>query len=307
MGKIRKILITGSSGTIGTRLFETLLARGYNVVGFDRKPNEWNSKLDKLTIKGDLLNKKDFQKIPNNFDLIVHLAANARVYKLVLKPELALENVVSTYNILDFARKNKIGKIIFSSSREVYGNRKKIVAKEDDVCLQLCESAYSASKISDETLIYSFSKCYGIDYIICRFSNVYGMYDKSERFMPIVIKDMMKNRDVKIFGKDKILDFTYIDDCISGIIKCIENFSKAKNDVFNIAAGHGERLADTAKIIKKELNSKSRIFIGKNRPGEVVKFIADISKAKKSLGYSPEYTLKKASKLTINWYKNLWR
>lgn len=301
--KTKKILITGSSGTIGTRLFEKLLAKKYDVIGFDRNYNKWSSNLNKLTIIGDLLKKEDIEKIPVGIDMVAHLAANPRVYDLVLRPDLALENIVSTYNILDFARNNNIKNFIFSSSREVYGNKKKIVSKEDDANFQLCESAYSASKISGEALIYSFSKCYGMNYIICRFSNVYGMYDESERFIPIMIRKMKKNEGIEIFGEDKILDFTYIDDCVGGIIECIEKFDNAKNNVFNIASGKGSKLIDVAKIIKRNLNSKSQILIGKNRQGEVVKFIADISKAKKMLEYKPKYSLSKGLKLTIDWYK----
>lgn len=126
--KTEKILITGSSGTIGTRLFEKLLEQKYKVIGFDKKSNIWRKSLNGLTIKGDLLKKEDIEKIPKDINLIVHLAANARVYDSVLSPDLALENIVSTYNILNFSRKNKVGKIIFSSSREIYGNRKKITS-----------------------------------------------------------------------------------------------------------------------------------------------------------------------------------
>lgn len=304
--KKKKILITGSSGTIGTRLFQKLLEQGYQAIGFDRKPNKWHDYLNKLTIKGDLLKKEDFKKIPKDIDLIIHLAANARVYDLVLKPDLALENIVSTYNVLEFARKNNIKNIIFSSSREAYGNREKIIAEEEDVNIQLCESPYAASKVSDEVLIYSYLKCYGINYIICRFSNVYGMYDDSERFVPLMIRLMKKNKDIEIFGKEKTLDFTYIDDCVGGVIKCVEKFDEAKNNVFNIASGRGRKLTDVAEMIKKELGSKSKICIKNNRAGEVVKFIADIKKARKMLGYKPNFPFKKAIKPAIMWYKKLW-
>ena len=303
-GKIKKILITGSSGTIGTRLFEELLALGYDVIGFDRNHNKWNSSLNKLTIIGDLLKKEDIEKIPAGIDMVVHFAANARVYDLVLIPSLALENIVTTYNVLDFIRRNGIKRVIFSSSREVYGNKKEIVSKETDVNIQLCESPYAASKVSDEALVYSFSKCYGIDYIVCRFSNVYGMYDESERFIPLMIRKLKKNGDVEIFGKEKILDFTYIDDCVGGVIGCIEKFDNVKNNVFNIASGKGTKLIDVAKIIKKNVNSKSRILIGNNRPGEVVGYIANISKAKKLLEYMPKTSIHEGVKKSINWYRN---
>lgn len=299
---MNRILITGSSGMIGTRLFEKLLAEGYSVTGFDKKTNKWQPSLNNLTIIGDLLNKEDIKKIPADFDLIVHLAANARVYDLVVKPELALENIITTYNVLDFARINRIGRIIFSSSREAYGNREEIVAKETDVNIQLCESAYSASKISDEVLIYSFSRCYGVNYIVCRFSNVYGMYDDSERFVPLMIRKMKKNEDIEIFGKDKILDFTYIDDCIGGVVGCIEKFDEVKNNIVNIASGKGEKLIDVAEVIKKKLNSNSTISLGQNRTGEVVKYIADISRAEKLLDYKPKFSTDEGIKLSLDWY-----
>ena len=300
--KTKKFLITGSSGTIGTRLFEKLLEKNYNVIGFDKNHNKWRGNLNKFTIIGDLLKKEDIAKIPNDIDMIVHLAANPRVYDLVVKPDLALENVVTTYNVLEFARKNKVKRVIFPSSREVYGNKKEMVSKETDVDIERCESPYAASKISDEALIYSFSKCYGINYIVCRFSNVYGMYDESERFIPLILRKMKKNKNIEIFGKDKVLDFTYIDDCVEGIIKCIEKFDNVKNNTFNIAFGKGSKLIDVTKLIKKNLQSKSRILLGKNRQGEVVRFVADISKAKKMLGYEPKYNLKDGVKLTIDWY-----
>jgi len=299
---MKKILITGSSGTIGTRLFEKLLESGYEVIGFDKNKNQWHDNLNKLTIIGNLLNKKDIEKLPVDFDLVIHLAANARVYDLVVSPDLALENIISTYNILEFCRKKGIGKIIFSSSREAYGNRKNPIAKEEEVDIRFCESPYAASKISDEALIYSYSKCYGIDYIIFRFSNVYGMYDKSNRFVPLVIRKMNKNEDIHIYGKDKLLDFTYIDDCISGIIKAIEGFSKNKNNIFNIASSKGEKLIKVAEIIKRKLKSKSKIFIEKNRAGEVIKFVADISKAKRMLGYKPNCLIEDGVSLSVDWY-----
>ena len=299
---INKILITGSSGTIGTRLFEKLLEQNYEVIGIDRKPNIWQAKLNQLTIKGDLLEKKGVNKIPTDIDLIIHLAANARVYNLVINPALALENIITTHNILEFARKNKIRKFIFSSSREVYGNKEKIISKEDDVNIQLCESPYTASKIADEALIHAYHKCFGIDYIIFRFSNVYGKYDQSDRFVPLMIRKMLKNQNVYIFGKNKLLDFTYIDDCINGIIKGINKFPKVKNDTFNIASGKADKLIDVANLLKQSLRSKSKIFIKPNRPGEVVQYIANISKAKKILDYQPKYSIQKGIKLSINWY-----
>jgi len=301
---MKKILITGSSGTIGTRLCEKLLNLGYEIIGVDWKKNKWHENLEKRTIHLDLRNKNLlFKKLPKKIDLIIHLAANARVYELVKNPDLARDNIITTYNILEYAKINKIKNIIFASSREVYGNTKKIKYEEGDVNIENCESPYSASKISGEVLVYSYHKCFGINYIIVRFSNVYGMYDESDRVIPLFIRKAITNENLVIFGKDKILDFTYIDDAIEGVIKAIQRFNKAKNNIFNIATGKGTRILFVAKLIKKFLNSKSRIIIKQNRPGEVEKYIADISKAKKLLNYKPRTNIVEGIKKTIEWYK----
>jgi UDP-glucose 4-epimerase len=301
---MKKILITGSSGTIGTRLGEKLLNLGYEIIGVDWKKNKWHKNLEKRTTHLDLRNKNlILKKLPKKVDLIIHLAANARVYELVKNPDLARDNMITTYNILEYARINKIKNIIFASSREVYGNTKKAKHKEEDVKIENCESPYSASKISGEALIHSYHKCFGINYVIIRFSNVYGMYDESDRVIPLFIRKAIKNENLVVFGKDKILDFTYIDDAVESVIKAIQRFNKVKNNIFNIATGKGTKILFVAQLIKKFLDSKSRIIIKQNRPGEVVKYIADISKAKKLLNYEPRADIIEGVKKTIEWYK----
>jgi nucleoside-diphosphate-sugar epimerase len=300
---MKKILITGSSGTIGTRLDEKLLNSKYQIVGADWKKNKWIKELEARTIHLDLRNKNlVLRKLPKKVDLIIHLAANARVYELVKNPDLARDNMITIYNILEYARINKIKNIIFASSREVYGNTKKAKHKEEDVKIENCESPYSASKISGETLIHSYHKCFGINYVIIRFSNVYGMYDESDRVIPLFIRKAIKNENLIVFGKDKILDFTYIDDAVEGVIKVIQKFNKVKNNTFNIATGKGTKILFVAQLIKKFLNSKPRIIIKQNRPGEVVKYIADISKAKKLLNYEPRTDIIEGIKKSIEWY-----
>ena len=297
-----RILITGSSGMVGTRLFETLLNNGYDVIGFDRRKNQWKPSLDQLTIHGDLLRARDLKKIPSTIDLIIHLAANARVYNLVLDPDLALENMTTTFNILKFARAKNIKKIIFSGSREVYSNKGGARLKEHEVRIDWCESPYAASKISNEALLHAFSECYGISFVVLRLSNVYGMYDGSDRFFPLIIKSMRRHKDVFIYGKEKLLDFTYIDDCVRGILQGIRRFFKVKNNTFNIASGKGEHLFRVAHTIKERLQSKSRIIIKPARKGEVIQYVADIAKAKKLLGYLPSFSLEEGIDATIQWY-----
>ena len=236
-------------------------------------------------------------------DIIIHLAANARVYNLVVNPKLAKDNVSTVFNVCEFARKKNIKKILFASSREVYGDSGLILHSEEDAYMKNCESPYTASKVFGETLITSYMKCYEINYLIYRFSNVYGMYDGSDRVIPLFIEKMHKNKPIVIFGKDKLLDFTYIDDAVDGILLGIRNFNKAKNETYNIANGKGNSILDVAKFISKKMKSTSKITIMNNRTGEVIKYVAKINKARKRLNYKSKYTFEEGLNKTIIWYK----
>ena len=302
----QRILVTGSSGMIGTRLCEVLQARGYRVVGFDRRPNKWSKEIQKVTVMGDLLDKKSLERVPGSFDCVVHLAANARVYKTVENPELARENMQTTYHVLEFARQRRVKNILFASSREVYGNGSPTPCGEDDVRLVKCESPYAASKIAGEAMVRSWQECYGIDFVILRFSNVYGMYDDSDRVVPRFLKAAFRDQDLVVFGKEKVLDFTYIDDCVEGIMQAIKNFKKAKNDVYNVAYGKGTSLVRVAEYIRKITGSKSKIRMEKSRPGEVARFVADISKAKRTLGYAPKVAIQEGLAKAMQWYQAIF-
>ena len=245
-----------------------------------------------------------FNQIKGDIDMIVHLAANARVYRLVKDPNLARDNFLTTYNVCEFARKNKIDKIIFSSSREVYGNSGKIIHNENESFVKHCESTYTATKIGGEALLHSYNQCYGIDIIILRFSNVYGRYDFSDRVVPLFILKALKNEDLTIYDKNKVLDFTYIDDTVNGIMRSILHFNKAMNKTYNIATGVGFPLEDIARFIIKNTGSKSRMIFKENRTGEVIRFIADISEARSILSYEPKINLETGLIKTISWYSS---
>ncbi len=159
---------------------------------------------------------------------------------------MAKDNFITLYNVLEFCRKNSIKKFIFASSREVYGNSEKIVHSENEAYVRDCESPYTASKIGGEALIHAYNQCFGLNFVILRFSNVYGMYDNSDRLIPLFIRLTKGNTNLIVYGKEKFLDFTYIDDAISGIMGCIKNFDRIKNDVFNIASGKGTSIVEIA-------------------------------------------------------------
>jgi len=207
-----------------------------------------------------------------------------------------------TYNILEYCRLNSINQFIFASSHEVYGNSGKDYRREDEVDISCCESPYTAFKLSGEALVQVYHRCYGMDCIICRFSNVYGMYDDSDRVIPLFIKYAGEGRNLTVYGEDKILDFTYIDDTVDGIKRCIQRFQRAKSNVFNITTGKGVRIVDVAKMIIEQIGNSSRLLIKKNRTGEVIRFKADISKAMQLLEYFPKTSIVDGISKTVTWY-----
>jgi len=302
-----RILLTGSSGTIGTRLFEKLKQNpAHEIVGVDKHRNKWHEETDHCTIQADLRYREEVDQLPGGFDLIVHFAANARVYELVREPDLAFDNMLINFNVLEYARGNSIPGIIFASSREIYGNTMQSKPiREDDVRVEHCESAYGASKLVAEALLHAYQKSYGLDFVIARFSNVYGMYDDSDRVVPLWISQCLHNEPMVIFGQEKSLDFTYIDDAVNGIIRMIDRFDKVKGNAFNIAYGKEIRLLEVAEKIKGLLNASGEIIVKENRPGEVWRFEADISKAKELLGYKPGLNIEEGLKRTVEWYKRV--
>lgn len=300
-----KILVTGSSGTIGTRLCEKLLEAGHTVVGADWEPCKWNPVVEKLRVDIDLRDATLYEKLPKDIDMIIHLAANARVYELVEHPERAMDNIVDTFNILEFARQHTIKKMMFASSRETYGNIRLANGEkytEDKAHFMTCESPYSASKIAGEALVESYKRCYGIDSIIWRFSNVYGMYDDSIRVVPLFFRQAKAGETLNVFGKEKCLDFTYIDDCVAGIVLGVEKFETAKNDTYNLAYGEGTTILHLAEEMKRLLSSNSEIKTTSARTGEVTHYIADISKAREKLGYNPKTSFAEGIQKSVEWY-----
>jgi len=301
---INKILVTGSSGMIGTALCKALLQGGYEVIGVDIKHNQWRTDVDSVTVLCDLRNSSLFEKLTKDFDMVVHLAANARVFNTVITPQLAKDNYDISFNVLEFCRINNIRRFIFSSSREVYGNSDKVYLREDEIAVSNSESPYTATKMGVEALVSAYHYCYGIEFIVLRFSNVYGKYDDSDRLIPLIIERMRKNEDIVIFGREKLLDFTYISDCIKGITKSINKFNNVRGNVFNIASGKGITILELAETMRITIGSSSKLIVQEIRTGEIMQFIADISKARELLNYEPEVFINDGIALTLDWYKN---
>ncbi len=299
----KRILVTGSSGTVGTALCIRLRELGYQIIPLDIKATIWDKEIDKKTVRFDLRKTVSPKLFPKKPDLIVHLAANARVHELVLHPKKSLDNYLMTYNVLAYAQAAGVKRVLFSSSREVYGETPAGKAsREGAVSPPLVRSPYTASKLGCEGLLHAYHHCYGIKPVIVRLSNVYGRYDVSERVIPVYLHNALRNRDIVIFGKEKKLDFTWIDDAVDGLVSIIRHFDSVAGLSFNISSGKGEKIQDIAKQIIELTNSDSRIKIGKKRTGEISHFTGDIKLAKKKLGYNPNVKLSDGLVKTVEWY-----
>jgi UDP-glucuronate 4-epimerase len=305
-----RVIISGSSGQIGTNLALRLVRDGHEVFGIDKRRNTWTNDFSYLLqdLSGHYpsyptgIGGVDYPKS----DVVVHLAAHAKVHQLVREPHRALENMVMTFNVLEYCRQTKTP-IIFSSSREVYGDIHRFDTEETTADFAFTESTYSASKIAGEALVYSYSRCYDLPYIVFRFSNVYGRYDndigRMVRVIPLFVQRLSRDLPITVYGAEKVLDFTHVDDCVDGIVKGIQALTSgaARNETINLAYGKGNTLIRMAELVGEALGRKPDITIAPPLVGEVTHYIANIAKATSLLGYVPQVPLETGIPRAVEW------
>lgn len=306
-----KILVTGSSGQVGTNLCLALLQKGHSVLGIDKRSNVWTDQIPFLQI--DLAQSmptpaeiaaahSDFASL----DLVVHLAANAKVHELVVDPGRAHENTTITFHVLEFCRRQGMP-IVFSSSREVYGRPTPPSVAEDTTDVFHILSPYAAYKMADEMLIYAYAHCYGLKYLVFRLSNVYGRFDndieRMTRVLHIFVDQMRRGEPVTIYDRTKMIDFTYVDDCVNGLILGIDKLSKGEvvNETFNLSSGNPASLVQLAETIATNLGVTPTIIDQPIQPGEINFYVADLTKARTLLGYQPQVSFEEGIKRAVEW------
>jgi nucleoside-diphosphate-sugar epimerase len=301
-----RVLITGSSGQIGTNLALRLQRDGHDVFGVDKRPNAWTDEFQYL------LQDLTMQHVELDFppcDAIVHLAAHAKVHELVLHPHRALENTIMTFNVLEYARRRGLP-FVYASSREVYGDVHRFDEYvETSADFAFTESTYSASKIAGEAFVYSYARCYGLPYLVFRFSNVYGRFDndlhRMVRVIPLFIHRLRRGEPITVYGGDrKTLDFTYVDDCVEGIAVGIAELvgGRVRNETINLAYGGGNTLVRVAELIAARLGVEPDMTLAPALLGEVTHYVADLSKARSLLGYEPRVPLDEGIARAVDWF-----
>lgn len=269
-------LITGGTGFISRNLAKVLP----NPIILDRSINAKHDITQSINLDQDVSE-------------VYHFAAISRVMDAIKDPENAIKtNVIGTLNMLEFTRK-KDAKFIFASSREVYGEPENIPVSED--APKKPKSIYGQTKLIGEKLCEKFQDDYGLEIRIVRFSNVYGLGD-IRRVIPNFIERARTGKPITVNG-DKILDFIYIEDVVSGILTVVK---KGDQKPYNIGSGVGTSLDELAMIIKQITGSSSKIVKQQSITNEVNRFVADISRTKK-LGWSPKVSLVDGLKKTIKY------
>ena len=312
-----RVLVTGSSGQIGTNLALRLQADGHDVFGVDKRQNAWSDAFP--TLLQDLaghypafaggIGGVEYPEV----DVVVHLAAHAKVHQLVRQPHRALENAIMTFNVLEYCRQLALP-LVFSSTREVYGDVHRFEEYAEEAAdFAFTESPYSASKITSEAFIYSYARCYGLSYLVFRFSNVYGRYDndlwRMDRVLPLFMHQLSRGEPITIFGgEEKVLDFTYVDDCVDGIARGVVALAEGRvaNETINLAYGEGNTLLRAAELIAAELEVEPTIAVAPSLLGEVTHYVADIRKARELLGWEPQTPLSEGVPQAVAWFRE-WR
>jgi len=303
------VLITGGNGFIGSHLAENLIKKDWQPIILDITYTKNTDKLDCTKIKGDICNYGVISRAIQNKDIIVHLAAVSRVEWGQSNPRKCVKvNTLGTLTLLEAVRKkNPKAIVIMGSSREVYGESVSLPVKEDHPKNPI--SVYGLSKLASERLILTYHSIYGLNYVILRFSNVYGSsHDLRERVIPRFVKLALKNEPLTIYGGQQILDFTFIDDVVEGVVNAVQKVGLGDNAIlnsdFNFATGKGTSILELAKLVAKECNSDSKILINEKRDFDVSNFIGDYQKANQCLEYAYKYPLEEGLRIYKQRVKN---
>ncbi len=307
-------LVTGGAGFIGSNLCEAVLNMGYRVRCLDDLSTGKKENVDMFQnhknyefIKGDVKELDVCRRACAGVDFVLHQAAWGSVPRSIEMPLFySLNNIQGTLNMLEAARENHVKKFVYASSSSVYGDEPNLPKKEGIEGNLL--SPYAVTKRCDEEWAKQYTRHYGLDTYGMRYFNVFGRRQTPDgayaAVIPKFIKLLMQDETPTINGDGKqSRDFTYIDNVIEANLKACLAPHEAAGEAFNIAYGGREYLIDIYYGLTKALEKDIEPNFGPDRVGDIKHSNADISKAKKMLGYDPQYSFAEGIKLAIDWYK----
>ena len=307
-------LVTGGAGFIGSNLCEALTDMGYQVRSLDdlstgREENVqmFLDRSNYTFIKGDIKNLDTCMEACKGEDYVLHQAAWGSVPRSIEMPIFYEQNnILGTLNMMEAARQNKVKKFVYASSSSVYGDHPVLPKKEGQEGNLL--SPYALTKRTGEEYGKLYKKLYQLDTYGLRYFNVFGRrQDPNGAYAAVIpkfIKQLMDGEVPTINGDGKqSRDFTYIDNVIEANLKACLASSDVAGEAFNIAYGGREYLIDIYYDLCRALGKEVEPKFGPDRAGDIKHSNADISKARKLLGYAPEFDFERGIALAIDWYR----
>jgi UDP-glucuronate 4-epimerase len=324
---MKSILITGGAGFIGSHLVDRLMAEGgWHITVVDDFNDFYDPAIKRENVRARLANPdfklveadiRNYEALAEAFDdtafaCIVHLAARAGVRPSLKEPRLYVEtNINGTFNLLELARTHGVKQFVFGSSSSVYGMNSKVPFSEDDPISNPI-SPYAATKASGELLCHSYAHLYDMRIVCLRFFTVYGARQRPDLAIHKFTKLISAGQPIPVFGDGTTRrDYTYIDDIIAGVRSAIDYY-QSNYEVINLGESRTVELRELIKLLEKELDRHAEIDRQPEQPGDVPQTFADITKARRLLGYDPQTQIEKGIEKFIEWFHenqtaSLWR
>lgn len=308
---MKKVVVTGGAGFIGSHLVEELVGRGYRIIILDDLSTGKVENIKDLLdvekaefIKGSIANLPLLRELFRGVDHVFHQAALPSVPRSIENPQASHEvNVSGTLNVLLAARESSVKKVIYASSSSVYGDIPTLPKREDMVPHPL--SPYAVTKLTGEYYSQVFHQVYGLPTVCLRYFNVYGpRQDPNSQYaavIPSFIKRALESNPPIIFGDgEQTRDFTFVKDAVEASILAAESDACG---LFNIAQGESITINKLARLVISIVGKKMEPVHQEPRPGDIRHSLADISRAR-AFGYEPRYSLEKGLRETIRSFQH---
>ncbi len=307
-------LVTGGAGFIGSNLCEAILKLGYQVRCLDDLSTGKRENVEMLLdhpnytfIQGDIKDLDTCMKATEGVDYVLHQAAWGSVPRSIEMPLFyAHNNIIGTINMLEASRQNGVKRFVYASSSSVYGDEP-VLPKHEGTEGNLL-SPYAVSKRVDEEYAKQYTMHYGLETVGLRYFNVFGRRQDPDgayaAVIPKFIKQLLNGEVPTINGDGKqSRDFTYIENVIEANLKACVAPKEATGEAYNIAYGGRDYLLDIYYGLTKALGQNVEPNFGPDRAGDIKHSNADISKARRLLGYDPDWSFERGIQAAIEWYK----